>query len=106
MSGQFDFVSVLKKPTIHHLGCCISRRIQLRDGTQKTLGVFLPTEHPIIFVTSVAERVEVISGQCWVHIGEEEDYQRYMPGQSFYVPKHTEFKNLCHEVVDYVCHFE
>lgn len=106
MSGQFDFVSILKKPTIHFNGCCISHRIQMPDGSQKTLGVFLPTEQPIVFETAVAERLEIISGECLVQIGEDEHYQRYVPGQSFYVPKHSRFKLLCQEIVDYVCHFE
>lgn len=106
MSGQFDCVSIIKKPTIHEYGCCISHCIQLPDGTQKTLGVFLPTEQLIVFETAVAERLEIISGECLVQIGEDAHYQRYVPGQSFYVPKNSRFKLLCREVVDYVCHFE
>ncbi|WP_034587360.1 pyrimidine/purine nucleoside phosphorylase [Acinetobacter sp. ANC 7454] len=106
MSGQFDFVSILKKPRIHSNGCCISHCIQMPDGSQKTLGVFLPTEQPIVFETTLAERLEIISGECLVQIGDDAYYQRYVPGQSFYVPKHSQFRLLCNEIVDYVCHFE
>ena len=106
MSGQFDCVSIIKKPTIHEYGCCISHCIQLPDGTQKTLGVFLPTEQPIVFETAVAERLEIISGECRVQIADSEESELFRAGQSFYVPGNSRFKIETDDVLDYVCHLE
>lgn len=106
MSNKFDVVSVLKKSAVHYGGRSISRTIQLQDGTQKTLGVFLPSEHPLVFQTYMAEKIEITSGLCQVQIGLDQDYRRYREGQIFAVPKNSQFKIICSEIVDYVCHFD
>ncbi|CAB1221311.1 pyrimidine/purine nucleoside phosphorylase [Acinetobacter bouvetii] len=106
MSTQFDFVSVIKKSNIHFDGCSVSHVIELKDGTQKTLGVILPTEKPLIFETHVAERIEIINGKCLVQVGSNTESQYYYAGESFYVPKNTQFQIMADEVLDYVCHME
>ena len=106
MSTQFNFVSVKKKSNIHFNGCAVSHVIELKDGTKKTLGVILPTEHPLVFETLVAERIEIVSGKCLVQIGNEHRSQTYHAGESFYVPKKTQFKIITDSITDYVCHLE
>jgi len=46
VSEQFNFVSIKKKANIHFNGSSISHVLILKDGTKKTLGVILPSEHP------------------------------------------------------------
>lgn len=106
MSEQFDFVSIKKKANVHFNGASISHILVLKDGTKKTLGVILPSEEPLIFKTHLAERIEIISGQCSVQIGDDPNMKIYRTGESFQIPANSQFKIQTSETVDYVCHFE
>jgi len=75
-----------KKPNVHFGGRSISHVIQCEDGSQKTLGVILPTDQPLTFETHVAEHIEIISGQCQVKIGLQTEMRLYHAGESFDVP--------------------
>ena len=83
MSTQFDHVSVIKKSNVYFGGLCISHTVQFEDGTKKTLGVILPTEQALTFETHVAERMEIISGECRVQIADSEESELFRAGQSF-----------------------
>jgi len=106
VSEQFDFVSINKKANVHFNGASISHILVLKDGTKKTLGVILPSKEPLTFKTHLAERIEIISGQCKVQIGDDPNMQIYGSGESFQIPTNSQFKIHTREVVDYVCHFE
>ncbi|MBE9402281.1 DUF1255 family protein [Acinetobacter albensis] len=106
MPLQFDGISIIKKSNIIYGGYCINHSIKFKNGATKNLGVILPTEEPLIFETKVAERIEIISGRCWVQIGENSDVIIYYAGQSFYVPKKSQFKIISEEIIDYICHIE
>ncbi|MCU4582487.1 pyrimidine/purine nucleoside phosphorylase [Acinetobacter gyllenbergii] len=106
MPEQFDFVSIKKKANVHFNGTSISHILVLKDGTKKTLGVILPSEEPLTFKTHLAERIEIISGQCSVLIGDDSEIQIYTSGESFQIPANSQFKIHTSEIVDYVCHFE
>ncbi|SPL72244.1 pyrimidine/purine nucleoside phosphorylase [Acinetobacter stercoris] len=106
MTNQFDFVSVTKKSNVHFGGLSISHIIKLEDGTQKTLGVILPSEQPLTFRTHVAERIEIISGECRVKIGQDPEVHIIHAGESFEVPENSQFSVTADEIVDYVCHLE
>lgn len=106
MSRQFDFVSVTKKPTIHYGGRSISHVLHMQDGTRKTIGVILPSPQPLVFEVHVNERMEIVSGQCLVQIGDESEYRLYRESESFIVSQGSVFRLQAKEVVDYVCHFE
>ena len=80
--------------------------IQFEDGTKKTLGVILPTEQALTFETHVPERMEVISGECRVHIADSTESELFRAGQSFYVPGNSRFRIETDDVLDYVCHLE
>lgn len=105
--GQFDSVSVLKKSNVYFGGLCVSHTVQFADGTRKTLGVLLPnpTGEALKFNTQVAERMEIVSGECWVSIADAEK-ELFTAGQSFYVSGDSYFTVELKEVVDYVCHYE
>lgn len=106
MSEQFDFVSIKKKANVHFNGTSISHILVLKDGTKKTLGVILPSDEPLMFKTHLAERIEIISGQCSVQIGDDPNMKIYSSGESFQIPANSQFKIQTSEIVDYVCHFE
>ena len=106
MSEQFDFVSIKKKANVHFNGTSISHILVLKDGTKKTLGVILPSDEPLTFKTHLAERIEIISGQCSVQIGDDPNMKIYSSGESFQIPANSQFKIHTSETVDYVCHFE
>ncbi|MEO4073765.1 pyrimidine/purine nucleoside phosphorylase [Acinetobacter pittii] len=106
MPEQFNFVSIKKKANVHFNGTSISHILVLKDGTKKTLGVILPSEEPLTFKTHLTERIEIISGQCKVQIGDDLNMQIYGSGESFQIPANSQFKIHTREVVDYVCHFE
>lgn len=78
----------------------------LKMAPKKTLGVILPTEQALTFETHVAERMEIISGECRVQIADSEESELFRAGQSFYVPGNSRFKIETDEVLDYVCHLE
>lgn len=106
MPEKFDFVSIKKKANVHFKGASISHALVLKDGTKKTLGVILPSDKPLTFKTHLAERIEVISGQCSVLIGNDSEVQVYASGESFQIPANSQFKIQTREALDYVCHFE
>lgn len=106
VSEQFNFVSIIKKANVHFDGASISHVLILNDGTKKTLGVILPSEHPLTFKTHLEERIEIISGKCSVQVGDEPEVSTYSSGDSFIIPPNSEFTIQSDEVVDYVCHFE
>ncbi|MDV7454017.1 pyrimidine/purine nucleoside phosphorylase [Acinetobacter baumannii] len=104
MSNQFDSVSITKKANVHYEGHSISHIIKLDDGTQKTLGVILPTDKYLTLKTHVPELIEIISGKCSVQIGDELEVKIYSSGESFYVPENSYFRIMTDEVIDYICH--
>lgn len=106
MTNKFDFVSVMKKSNVHFGGLSISHVIKLVDGTQKTLGVFLPSKQPLVFRTHVFERIEIISGECHVQIGQDPEIHLVRAGEYFDIPENSQFSVTVNEVVDYVCHLE
>lgn len=106
MSDQFDSVSVTKKALVHFNGASISRVITLKDGSKKTIGVILPTEHALTFKTHSPERIEIISGECKVQIGNQPDLLTYYSGDSFSIPANSQFKIMSNVTINYVCHFE
>jgi len=104
MTEQFDDVSIQKKTNVHFDGKSISRVIEYSDGTKKTIGVILPTDQPLKFKTYVLELIEIISGECEVWIGIEEEYLFLKSGESFEVPANSQFKIRTNSVLDYTCH--
>ena len=104
MIDQFDDVSIQKKPNVYFDGKSISRVINYPDGTKKTLGVILPTEYPLKFETHVHERIEIISGECEIWIGNQENNLFLKTGESFDVPSNSQFRIKTNIVVDYICH--
>src|SRR5690606_30532279 len=92
MSAQFDHVSVLKKSNVHFGGLCISHIVQFEEGTKETLGVILPLENGLTFETHVPGRMEIVSGECRVQNGHNQESEPVRAGQSFHVGGNSRFK--------------
>ena len=104
MTKQFDDISIKKKSNVHFDGKSISRIIEYPDGTKKTIGVILATEHPLKFKTHVVELIEIISGECEVWIGDDLHGKIFKTGDRFEVSANSYFKIKTQQVVDYICH--
>jgi len=87
------------------LNGALKKIIQRHEG-KRIGGVILPSDDPLTFKTHLAERIEIISGQCSVIVGDDPEMQIYASGESFQIPANSQFKIQTSEVVDYVCHFE
>jgi purine/pyrimidine-nucleoside phosphorylase len=104
MTNQFDDVSIQKKSNVYFDGKSISRVIECSDGTKTTIGVILPTEKPLKFKTHVTEYIEIISGECEVWIGDEEQSHFFQTGEKFEVIADSHFRIHTNDVLDYVCY--
>ena len=100
---QFDNVSVVKQANVYFDGKCISHTVRFADGSNKTVGVILPSS--LTFNTGAPERMEGVGGSCQVRLKGESDWKTYAAGQSFEVPGNSSFEIACDEPYHYVCHF-
>lgn len=107
--AEYTQVSVLTKANISYDGRCISHTILFDDGSKKMLGVILPNDDDIQeyhFKTHTSERIEILSGECQVKIGIEDNHENYRPGQSFLVSGNSHFQLKTSDIVQYLCHLE
>ena len=101
--SEFQNVSVVKQANVYFDGKCVSRTVQLADGSKKTVGVILPSS--LLFNTGAPEVMESVAGSCRVRLKGESDWKVYSAGQSFEVPGNSSFEIACDEPYHYVCHF-
>ena len=101
--SQFDNVSVVKQANVYFDGKCISHTIRLADGSNKTVGVILPST--LTFTTTSPEVMEGVGGACRVRLKGEDQWKAYGAGQSFAVPADSVFEIACDDAYHYVCHF-
>jgi uncharacterized protein YaiE (UPF0345 family) len=100
---RFDNVSVIKRANVYFDGKCVSHTVTLADGTNKTVGVILPSS--LTFNTGAPEIMEGVGGSCKVRLQGEGEWKTYGPGESFAVPGNSSFEISCDEPYHYVCHF-
>jgi len=101
--AQFDKVSVVKKANIYFDGKCVSHTVMLADGSNKTVGVILPSS--LTFNTGAPEVMEGVGGTCRVRLRGENEWKAWGEGESFAVPGDSSFEIACDEPYHYVCHF-
>ncbi|WP_301101885.1 pyrimidine/purine nucleoside phosphorylase [Propionivibrio sp.] len=100
---QFNNVSVIKQANVYFDGKCVSHTVHFADGSNKTVGVILPSS--LTFNTGVPEIMEGVGGSCRVRLKGDGDWKIYTAGQSFEVPGNSSFEIACDEPYHYVCHF-
>jgi hypothetical protein len=101
--AQFDKVSVVKKANVYFDGKCVSHTVMLADGSNKTVGVILPSS--LTFTTGAPEVMEGVGGTCRVRLRGENEWKAWGEGESFAVPGDSSFEIACDEPYHYVCHF-
>lgn len=81
------------------------KSIGFNSGTigRASVGVMLEGEYT--FATAQAEEMTVISGALKVLLPGSPDWQVFMPGDSFYIPHHSEFNLQVAEASAYLCRY-
>ncbi len=101
---QFSNVTAVAKANIYFDGKVVSHSILFPDGSKKTLGMIYPGSFH--FGTQLAERMEIIAGNCRVKLDGQSQGKEFAAGQSFDVAANSGFdieveKGIC----EYICSF-
>ena len=102
-TDTFDSVSVTTKANVYFDGKCVSHSIKLADGTQKSVGVVLPSA--LTFNTGAPEIMECVAGSCEYQLAGSNEWQTSAAGHSFSVPGNSAFNIRVTEAYHYICHF-
>ena len=102
--AQFSGVTVLTKANIYFDGNVVSHTVLLADNTKKTLGLIRPGSYH--FKTGLAERMEIVAGDCSVTVDGTTTTQNYGAGTHFDVPANSGFTITVKEgLCEYICSF-
>ena len=101
--SSFENVTVVKEANIYFDGKVTSRVVKFADGSKKTLGIMMPGDYE--FGTDDNELMEVQSGELDVLLPGESEWQTFVKGTSFEVPKNSKFKLKVKTVSDYCCSY-
>jgi purine/pyrimidine-nucleoside phosphorylase len=101
---QFPGVTVVTKANVYFDGKVVSHTVLFPDASKKTLGVIYPgTFH---FTTGVAERMEIVAGDCLVTLDGENETEEYVASQHFEVPAKSGFTiEVKRGICEYICSF-
>ena len=72
----FAGVTVLTKANVYFDGKVVSHTVLFPDGSKKTLGVIYPGSFH--FNTGVAERMEIVAGDCLVTLDGNNETEEYV----------------------------
>jgi len=101
---QFDNVSVVCKANIYFDGRVVSHTVVFKDGVKKTIGLIYAGS--FTFNTGVAEKMEIISGECKVKVKGETAWKEYAAGTIFCVPANSAFDITVEKgIAEYVCSY-
>lgn len=100
---KIENVTITKKANIYFEGKVTSRKIELNDGTIKTLGIMLPGDYE--FETEAAEVMEILAGELEVKLPNNDTWQSIQAGQSFSVPGNGNFQLKIKSITDYCCSY-
>ena len=100
---KFDAASVATKANVYFDGKCVSHSITLADGTQKSVGVVLPST--LTFNTGAPEIMECVAGGCEYKLAGSDTWVKSAPGEKFSVPGQSKFEIRVAEAYHYICHF-
>jgi uncharacterized protein YaiE (UPF0345 family) len=104
LPAQFSDVTIHTKANVYFDGKVVSYTVLFADGSRKTLGVIHPGSFH--FKTGVAERMEIVTGDCLVTLDGETETEEYVASQHFEVPANSGFTIEVHKgLCQYVCSF-
>jgi uncharacterized protein YaiE (UPF0345 family) len=103
-ADSFSNVTVLTKANVYFDGRVVSHTVLFPSGKKKTLGLIYPGVYH--FGTGVPERMEIVSGECFVVLDGETGRLPYVPGTHFDVPGDSGFTISVQEgICEYICTF-
>ncbi|MGM0216252.1 pyrimidine/purine nucleoside phosphorylase [Enterococcus sp. AZ109] len=96
-------VDAVKKANIYFDGKVTSRTLIQADGSKITLGFMLAGDY--IFGTNEEELMTVLQGEMAVLLPNETKWKTITEGETFTVPKNSEFQAKVANYVDYSCSY-
>ena len=100
---KIDHVSVTTQANVYFDGKCISHGVTLADGTQKSVGVILPST--LTFNTGAPEIMECVGGACEYKLAGSDAWVTSGEGEQFSVPGQSSFDIRVATTYHYICHF-
>ena len=79
-----DGVSVKTQANVYFEGKVVSHTLRFSDGSKKTLGLIYPGKFH--FGTDLAERMEIVAGQCVIRLDGTPETRTVSAGSFFDVP--------------------
>lgn len=101
---QISNITVTTQANVYFDGKCISHGITHLDGTQKSVGVILPST--LTFNTGAAEIMECVAGSCEYKLAGTDAWLKSIAGEKFSIPGNSKFDIRVAEPYHYICHFE
>lgn len=102
--AEFTNVAVPAKANIYFDGKVVSHTLKLADGSKKTLGLIYPGAYH--FATDLAERMEIVAGECEVKLDGHGEARGYSAGEAFEVPAQSGFNiEVRSGICEYICSF-
>ena len=96
--------SVSTRANVYFDGKCVSHSLTLADGSEKSVGVILPST--LSFSTGVPERMEGTGGRCEYRLAGSDTWVASGAGETFSVPANSRFDiRVSGEPYSYICHF-
>ena len=103
---KIEHVSVTTRANVYFDGKCVSHGITFADGTQKSVGVILPST--LTFNTGAPEIMECVGGACEYKLAGSDVWVTSNDGEQFSVPGNATFDIRVaegHAAYHYICHF-
>ncbi len=101
---EFRGVTAVTKANVYFDGKVVSHSLLFADRTKKTLGLIYPGKFH--FGTDLAERMEIVAGQCIVKLDGQPGTNTYSAGQTFDVPAKSGFDiEVPAGICEYICSF-
>lgn len=102
--AELHNVTVVTKANVYFDGAVVSHTVHLADKTRVTVGLIRPGAYH--FNTGLPERMEIIAGDCEVHLDGQASRTHHHAGGHFDVPGNSGFTiavagGLC----EYLCTF-
>ena len=103
MIEKFEDVTAVAKANIYFDGKVVSHAVYFKDGSRKTLGLFLPGTYE--FGTADAEIMDMTDGLCEVLLPGETEWKEVKAGEKFEIPANSKYGLRCYVPVQYVCSY-
>ncbi len=102
--SEFNNVTAVAKANVYFDGKVVSHTIRFADGTKKTLGLIYPGKFH--FGTDLAERMEIVAGECVIRLDGTQETRKVAAGSFFDVPAKSGFDiEVAGGICEYICSF-